>query len=238
MELAPSFLHPSFGRHNSSTPPGLDPPQHVVHCLPGQVQLLGDQRHLLPLGFPLEDHACHSGRDLVGDAPRPAALVHRRRHTTGLDDRLDPRRLRCFPGGDPFGPYLGLVSRHGGKDVRNQPARRGAEVHAVLERDEVHLEGHQFVEEGGQALGGAAQPVQPPDNDALDLPSPDVGQEAGHGGAVQRLAGEGVGVPGHGLAAGAGLDGAIGAAVAVGLKSAPFSPDPLSVLRSSFRFAL
>lgn len=39
-------------------------------------------------------------------------------------------------------------------------------------------------------------------------------------------------------AAGAGLDGAIGAAVAVGLKSAPFSPDPLSVLRSSFRFAL
>src|SRR5579875_1762437 len=120
MGPAPGFLQPSFQPSNSVAPSSSCPPQHVVHCLPGQVQLLGDQRHLLPLGFPLEDHACHSGRDLVGDAPRPAALVHHRRRTTRLDDRLDLRRLRCLAGGDPFGPDLGLISRHGGKDVRNQ----------------------------------------------------------------------------------------------------------------------
>jgi len=94
MEPAPNFLHVDFGRHNSSTPSTSGPPQYLVHGLPGQVQLPGDDSYLLPLGLHLEDHGLHRGRDLVGDALGPAALVHHRRRAARLDDRFDLRRLR------------------------------------------------------------------------------------------------------------------------------------------------
>ena len=109
------------------------------------------------------------------------------------------RRLAC---GDALGPNLGLVARHGRQHVGDQTACGRAQVDAVLERHEVHLQRHKFVEQGGEALGGAAQAVEPPDDDGLDLAAPDVGQQLRHAGPVEGLAGELVGVPLDRLAAG------------------------------------
>ena len=127
-EPAPSCLHVELFRHNSATPPGSGPPQHFIDRLPRQVQLPGDQRHLLLLPLHLQDHRLHGRRHLVGDALGPTALVDDRRRAARLDDGVDLGLLRCLACGDAFGTNLGLVARHGRQHVGDQTARRRAQA--------------------------------------------------------------------------------------------------------------
>jgi hypothetical protein len=114
MEPAPNFLHFDFGWHNSSTPSTSSPFQHLVHGLPRQVQLPGDHRHLLLLPLHLQDQPRHRGRHLVGDALGPAALVHRRRRPTRLEDGVDLGLLRRLARGDALAGVLKRFEEGGG----------------------------------------------------------------------------------------------------------------------------
>ena len=81
-----------------------------------------------------------------------------------------PGEPRCHPLGDP----CPLELSDGGQDMHLQLARRGRGVDALLQADERHAERLKLIEQRHEVLQAAAQAIQPPTDQDIELAPLDI----------------------------------------------------------------